>query len=156
MSTRRAAFLGWWLVLAALGCGGTALLQQRVEAKAKGFDLVVTDVTDGPNSYERGLERIKPGSGLRFLWFKVRLRNELPTEQVFNYDRCDIDFGAKNILPNLVDMDKLVNLLVESKEDKLSGGEEISRKIIFTFPEGKFPTRLKCGDLTLALPLRTN
>src|SRR5712691_5898071 len=136
-----------------VGCGGTTLLHQQIETKAKGFSLVVTEITDGPNSYERGLERIKPEGGLRFLWFKIRLRNELAAGQTFNYDRCDIDVDGHAILPNLVDMDKFVNLLVESKEDKLAAGEEISRKMIFAFPDGKFPTRLRCGDLVLKLPI---
>ena len=155
MPAPRTTFLALAL-LAAQGCGGTALLHQRVETKAKGFSLAVTDVTDGPNSYERGLERVKPGDGLRFLWFKIRLRNELQAEQTFNYDRCDIDLGGRAILPNMIDMDKVVNLLVESKQDKLAAGEEVSRKLIFAFPDGSFPTRLKCGDLVLPLPLRTN
>jgi hypothetical protein len=154
MPTPRATVLALAL-LAAQGCGGTALLHQRVETKAKGFALAVTEVTDGPNSYERGLEREKPDDGLRFLWFKIRLRNELPTEQTFNYDRCDIDLGGRAMLPNLIDMDKVINVLVESKQDKLAPGEEVSRRLIFAFPEGNFPTRLKCGDLVLPLPLRT-
>jgi hypothetical protein len=143
-----------FVCLAALACGGTALLNQSVESKAKGFSIVLTDLTDGPNTYERGLERIEPDGGLRFLWFHIRLHNELGTEQVFNYDRCDIDQGGKAVLPNLVDMDKIVNLLVESKQEKLSPGEEVSRKMIFAYPQGVLPTRLKCGDIVLALPIR--
>jgi hypothetical protein len=144
------------MLLAAASCGGTSLLNQPIQAKAKGFALVVTDVTDGPNSYERGLVRVKPEGDLRFLWVKIRLRNELATEQTFNYDRCDLDLGGSAILPNMVDMDKVINVLVESKQDKLAGGEEVSRKLIFAFPEGRFPTRLHCGDLVLQLPLKKN
>ncbi len=153
MRTPRATILVLFFI-ETLGCGGTSLLNQRIEAKAKGFSMAVTDVTDGPNSYERGLERIKPGGGLRFLWFKVRLRNETSAEQTFNYDRCDIDQGGQAVLPNLIDMDKVVNLLVESRQDKLAAGEEISRKLIFAYPDGGLPTRLKCGEMVLQLPIR--
>lgn len=146
--------MAFWVLLGLSGCGGTTLLDQRVETKAKGYTLAVVEVTDGPNTYERGTQRVVPEDGLRFLWFNVQLRNDMATEQVFNYDRCDIDFGQEVILPNLVDMDKFVNLLVEDKEETLAPSEEISRNLIFAFPEDKYPTRLQCGDLVIPLSLR--
>jgi hypothetical protein len=142
-----------WVLLGPCACA-TTLLDQRVETQAKGFTLAVTEVTDGPNTYERGTRRLEPDDGLRFLWFKVELRNDMTREQVFNYDRCDIDSGEDAVLPNLVDMDKLLNLLVEDKEETLAAGELITRNLIFAFPEDRYPTRLRCGELVIPLSLR--
>jgi hypothetical protein len=134
-------------------CGGTTLINQRIETKGNGFTLAVVEVTDGPDTYEQGLQRRVPDDGVRFLWFKIRVRNDRTTAQVFNYQRCDIDFGEHAVMPNFVDMDKIVNILVESGEEKLSPSEEVSRNLIFAFPEGKYPTRLKCGELSVRLPI---
>jgi hypothetical protein len=138
----------------AAGCGGTTLLHQRLESKSKGFSLALVEVTDGPDTYEQGMQRLVPADGLRFLWFKVQVRNEQSGPQTFDYHRCDIDFGDHGIVPSFVDMDKVVNLPLSDDKDKLAPREEVTRNVVFAFPEGKLPTRLACGELVVKLPLR--
>jgi hypothetical protein len=146
-----------FLVFAALllsACGST-LLNQRIERKAKQWALIVEHVNDGPDDYARGDNvHFVPPSGMRFLWFKVRLRNDASARRSFNYDRCDLDDGEDRILPALVDKDMFINVTVDDA-DELDPGEEITRKIAFAYPEDHLPTRLMCGEIAIELPFES-
>jgi hypothetical protein len=134
-----------------LACG-TTLMNQSAQARAKQWTLVVDEVRDGPDAYGQGNGHIEPESGARFLWFDIRLRNEAKTTRSFNYDRCDLDAGDQLLLPSIVDLDIAINAEA-SEVEEVEPDKEISRILIFTYPEGVLPTRLKCGELTIPLAL---
>jgi hypothetical protein len=137
--------------LLATACG-TTLLNRPIESKAKEWTLVVDKLRDGPNSYGTGNGHIEPESGARFLWFNVRLRNDAAVTRSFNYDRCDVDAGEERLLPSIVDRDIAINAEAPGVEE-LEPGEEITRILIFTYPEERMPTRLQCGELSIPLNL---
>jgi hypothetical protein len=127
-------------------------MNHPIERQEKGWHLVLEKVTDGPNSYARGDNvHFVPPSGSRFLWFTIRLRNTENTSRSFNYDRCDLDDGANARLPAIIDKDAFINITA-AEEEELDPGEELTRKLAFAYPDDKFPTRLACGELVIALP----
>jgi len=133
-------------------CGST-LLEQRIERSAGGWTVALTKLRDGPNAYERGNNvRNVPAAGTRFLWAWITLRNDGRSPQVFNYDRCDLDDGGSRVLPGLVDRATFVNLPLMDTTDQLDPGEKLERRLIFSYPWDRFPTRLACGDVVIPLP----
>jgi hypothetical protein len=143
-------------VLAALlgACGGTMLMNQRVEAKAKDWTLGVTQVVDGPNRYNMGGNvTYVPGSDERFLWISVTVRNDRAAEQTFNYDRCGLDLDSKQVLPSIVDRDWVILSEIHDGQDNVKAGEVVNRRLIFSYPDNRYPTRLTCGEAVLPLKL---
>jgi hypothetical protein len=141
-------------VLCFLSCG-SVLMNQPVERKAKDWTIVLTKVTDGPDSYAQGDQsRYVPPDDHRFLWFTVTIRNAAPTPRTFNYQRCDVDEGGDRILPALVDKDSVINALAD-EEEEIGSGQQISRKLAFPYPEDRLPTKLSCGEIVIELPLKT-
>jgi len=145
--------LAFTVALALTASCGTTLLEQRVERSSGGWTVALTKLRDGPNAYERGNNvRNVPAAGTRFLWAWITLRNDQRTPQVFNYDRCDLDDGGSRVLPGLVDRATFVNLPLMDTTDQLDPAEQLERRLIFSFPVDRFPTRLACGDVVIPLP----
>jgi hypothetical protein len=126
-------------------------MNQPVERQAKGWHLVLETVKDGPSDYARGdnVHFVPPG-GMRYLWFKIRLRNTESTRREFNYDRCDVDSGQDAILPAIIDKDAIINIMAD-KVEGLDPGEEITRRLAFAYPKDHLPSRLACGELVVQL-----
>ena len=150
---RTSRWLGFLVIGVLAGCG-TVLLSQPMERKAKGVTLTLTKVKDGPNSYATGgrTDYVPPDDN-RFLWFTITIRNDSGASSTFNYDRCGVDFGGDEILPALVDKDSAINILAD-KEEELGAGEEISRNLVFAYPEDRYPSRLTCGEAVFELSLK--
>ncbi len=125
-------------------------MNQRIETKAKGWTLVLKKIKDGPDDYAVGNGHYVPPSHKRFLSFAVTLRNDERTARPFNYSRCDLDSGRDRELPVLVDKDMVINVLAD-EEEILNPKEELSRVLIFSYPDDHLPTRLACGELVINL-----
>lgn len=129
-------------------------MNKRVVHEAKGWHMALESVKAGPNDYARGDHvHFQPPSGSRFLWFTIRLKNVESTPKTFNWDRCDVDSGEDVLLPALVDTDALINIEA-GKEEELSPGQELGRRLAFAYPDHKLPTRLACGELVFPLQLQ--
>lgn len=133
------------------GCG-TVLLNQPVERKAKGWTITLTRYRDGPNGFAQADgTRLVSSDGQRFLWAYVTVRNDAATPRKFTYNRCDLDLGGDAILPSFVAWDFVLNQLADETEDYNAGGYR-TRKLVYTYPEGRAPTRLRCADVEFPLP----
>jgi hypothetical protein len=121
-----------------------------VHRQGDGWDLTVTKITDGPNSFSMGNVRYHPGDGERFVHAHITLRNPAAAPRKFSFDRCDLDAGGKVFLPAMVSFGVLNS--DSNREPELAGGETIERRLIFAYPEHKSPTRLSCSPMTVPLP----
>jgi hypothetical protein len=146
--------LGCTLALSAAACG-TTLMNQRVEAKAKDWNIAVTEVSDGPNRYNMGGNvTYVPGDDERFLWVSVAIRNDRAAEQTFTYDRCGLDLDSREVLPSVVDRAWVILSEIHDKQDDVKPGEVVTRRLVFSYPENRYPTRLTCGEAVLPLTLK--
>jgi len=148
MSTLRYLLIASASIMSA--CAVT-LVYGPIESNADEWKLVLVKLRRGPDSYKTSSGYIEPESGAWFLWLDVRLKNETASTRRFNYESCDLDAGEHRVLPSIVHVDP------DSEApdwEKLEPSEEITRTLIFSYPDGRMPTRLKCGALSIPLKLR--
>jgi hypothetical protein len=125
------------------GCA-TTLVEQDIQRQSDGWTVVFHKLADGPNGFTtRDATDYHPGSGQRFLWVTLSLRNDAPKARQFPFDSCALNMGDTAFLPLYVGMNFGTQAEV-SKTPELSAGEEITRKVAYGYPEGKFPDRLIC------------
>ena len=43
---------------------------------------------------------------------------------------------------------------IHDKRDDVKPGEVVTRRLVFSYPENRFPTRLTCGEAVLPLTLK--
>jgi hypothetical protein len=106
----------------------------------------------GPNSFGNNLVTHVPGPGHRFLWAHLHLTNETKQDRRFSWSACDLDDGNDAILPGVVAVDSAVvnprqmNEIIEAKDT-------VNRKVAFSYPYDRLPTRLKCKEMVFPLDL---
>ena len=132
-------------------CGRT-VINQPINRAGDGWTLVVRKLTDGPNGIDQGNVIVKPTKGNRFIWVSITLRNEQGQARKFNFDRCDLDAGATGVVPGVVTHDMFGYPSDMNREPQLDAGESIDRRVIFTYPKGQSPTRLRCEPMVFPLP----
>lgn len=143
------AALAGTLALFLAGCV-KSILTRPVSATDGAWRIETTAFTDGPNEWGTMAHRWEPEDGTRFLWAGVDLTNTSPQKRRFNWDRCDLDDGADAHLPALVVHE---NGVPGGGVDIVEPGQKLQRSLVFSFPEGKWPTRLKCGDAVMPLEI---
>jgi hypothetical protein len=89
----RSIVVRWSLCRVVLGACARTVMDQPVNRVGDGWTLVVSKVTDGPNSVDEGNVIIKPKEGDRFIWVHLTLRNDQRQPRKFSFDRCDLDMG---------------------------------------------------------------
>ena len=132
------------------GCS-TVLMNVPTAQKADGWTISVLEVTDGPNWYSRGSITYRPGSGERFLWVTATFRNEAPLARNFSYDACDLDGGELAYVPVIVDRALFATAPADGVEPYRTG-EERKRRLAFSYPDGRWPSRLRCGNTSFPFP----
>jgi hypothetical protein len=140
------------LLLFASGCA-ESILQRPASASAGAWNIATKDVLDGANAYSTGTTTFEPQDGQRFLWVEVELTNTSPQKRRFNWDRCDLDDGADAYLPGVVVERTGLGSAPVAGVEILAPGDKLDRWLIFSYPEKKWPTRLKCGDVVVPLAL---
>lgn len=101
-------------------------------------------MTDGPNGFtSRGAIDYHPESGERFLWVTLSVRNDAASARQFPFDSCALDMGSNTYLPLYVGMNLGTQAEV-TKSPELAAGEELTRKLAYGYPEGRFPEHLIC------------
>jgi len=130
-------------LLLVAGCA-TTLLEQDIQRQSDGWTVVFHKLADGPNGFTtRDATDYHPSSGQRFLWVTISVRNDARGARQFPFDSCALELGDTAFLPLYVGMNLGYQAEV-SKTPELSAGEEITRKVAYGYPEGKFPDRLVC------------
>jgi hypothetical protein len=140
------------LALASAACGST-LMNRPAQASAEEWQIVVSKVVDGPDSVSYHNINHEAVDGERFLHVHLVLKNMGNQTRKWNWPRCDLDHGGDAYLPSIYMYDMIINAPANEVEE-VDPGEELARRIIFTYPEGgALPTRLRCGDVVVALQL---
>lgn len=137
--------------LSLVACGRT-IINQPVNRVGDGWTLVVRKLTDGPNGIDQGNVIIKPKKGDRFIWVSITLSNDQGQARKFNFDRCDLDLGANVVLPGVVTHDMFGYPSDMNRDPELDPKESIERRLIFPYPTGQSPTRLRCEPMVFPLP----
>jgi hypothetical protein len=134
------------------GCA-TTLLEQDIQRQSDGWAIVFHKLADGPNGFtSRGAIDYHPESGERFLWVTLTVRNDAASARQFPFDSCALDMGSNTYLPLYVGMNFGTQAEV-TKTPELAAGEEITRKVAYGYPEGRFPEHLICfgSEIPLAM-----
>lgn len=153
MRMMRLGYRGLAGVLLAVGCSST-LMNQPVHSEARGWEVTVREVSDGPNSLNVEARRYVPADGDRFIHVFLTLKNTSGAKREWNWPRCDLDHGSDSVLPTLDLYDTLILAPVGAVES-VDAGDMIERRIVFAFPEaGPLPTRLRCADVVVPLALK--
>ena len=105
------------LVLGTASCGRT-IMDVPVHRQGDGWDLTVTKITDGPNSFSMGNVNYHPGDGERFVHAHITLRNPAAAPRKFSFDRCDLDAGGTGLPPR----DGLVRRAEQRQQPRAGAG----------------------------------
>jgi len=122
-----------------------------------GWTITLVELQDGPSSWVEpaGLIfrriRVRRGRG-RLLHLVLKVRNDAPLDRGFPYEICDLDGGPGVFVPTLVLMSVWNDL--RGTVETYRPGEELRRELIYEYPDGVFPTRLRCGYAVWAMPRR--
>jgi len=134
-----------------IGCG-TTLINSDVERRADEWTIVLQVLRDGPNQVRpMGYTVYEAPSGERLIHAYLKVRNDSRQSRVFGYDSCDLDLGQDRVLPGLITRYNGVMSKLDSTE-MYPPGDVNYRNLSFTYPEGRLPTRLKCGNMTFDVP----
>jgi hypothetical protein len=139
------------LLSLASGCG-TTLFAGSIKNQGDGWTVDLTEVRDGPNSYQHGTVRYHPESGERLIWVGLTLTNATPAPRRFNFEACELDLGSEAALPGLVTYTVVMANSVMDKEIEVAPNEAVKRYLAFPYPKDRLPTRLSCGGIPIALP----
>jgi hypothetical protein len=137
------------VVAAASGCI-PFIMRGDVVRQADGWTIKLEALKDGPDSVQiAGDTHAVPGQGLRFLWAWVTIRNDVNAPRLLGYDSCSMDLDGQDVLPSIVG--KWWGH-VEERAETYAPGESIDRRLIFAYPKGRLPTRIKCGNMLFEVP----
>lgn len=131
---------------------GTTLWQGHMAHATDDWTFEISEYNDGPNSWSRpDRTTFKPADGERFLWIKMKIRNNSPRPRSLNVQTCSLDLDGNATLPGL----SLYYGIVVGQMDmqkNFDPGEEIERKLAWTYPEDRWPNRLTCAGVHFPLP----
>lgn len=143
----------WFACLCAVGATASCarvIMDAPVRMRGDGWDLTLTKLTDGPNSFSAGNVHYHPPAGQRFVWAHITLHNPSPSPRKFSFDRCDLDAGGDVVLPSMVHFGFLNG--DANREPELAPDETIERRLMFAYPVHSSPTRLTCAPMTVPVP----
>jgi hypothetical protein len=155
-SMRGYRLAGLALPLALAACA-TSLIPAPIEKQADGWTVRLDSMTEGGNAPPVGAGVFTVGTiytppdGQRFLHFFLKIRNDAAAKRTFRYDSCDLDLGEDHVTPGLITNYNGPVRQIDPTE-AYDSGEESHRWLIFAYPEGRYPTRFRCGGATIDLP----
>jgi len=138
------------LVLWATTSSCSQLLRTPVTAKAGAWVIHVKGVRDDPDIFGDGMGAIvMAGSDAHFLWVTLTLSNTTAEKRRWTWSKCDLDGPRGTIVPTAV----AYRSTMLGREALIEPGAIITRDLVFGYPDGLRPSRLQCGDMSLALNL---
>jgi hypothetical protein len=147
------------LCMMALGQAACAtnLIPGPIENHADGWVIRLDRMTEGGNSPPLGAGVFTVGTiytppdGDRFLHLFLKIRNDAAAKRTFHYEACDLDLGAGHVTPGIITNYNGPVRQIDGTESYDSGTEN-PRWLIFAYPEGRYPTRFRCGGATIDFP----
>lgn len=144
------------LVLILIAGCATVMLKQPINRTNKNWDITVTKITDGPNSYGCGAYCTVYANGGKFGWIYMTLKNLMPTEQSFDFKQCMLTFTvlqqADMAEPSHIDFSSSLIPGVASMNPELKSSENISRQLAYLIPEKAQITGVKCLNQEFRIP----
>jgi hypothetical protein len=154
--SRLPALAAIFLALASAACA-KSLIAQPIEKQADGWMVRLDSMTEGGNAPPLGAGVLtvgtiyEPPDGHRFLHLFLKIRNDATAKRTFRYDACDLDLGDAHVTPAVITNYNGPVRQIDTTES-YDGGEESPRWLIFSYPDGRYPTRFRCGGATIDLP----
>ena len=131
---------------------GTTLWQGRMAHATDDWTFEISEYKDGPNAWTRpDNTTFKAADGERFLWVKLKIRNNSQRPRSLNVQTCSLDLDANAALPGLALYEGILVGQVDLQKN-FDPGEEIERKLAWSYPEGRWPHRLTCAGVDFPLP----
>lgn len=90
-----------------------------------------------------------PPRGYRWIWVFMNVRNTAAAPRVFGYDSCELPLDRATVLPSFAGS---VTSLFEDRKETYRPGEESYRRVIFAYPEGRYPRTFRCGRMLFEIP----
>jgi hypothetical protein len=138
--------------LLAVSCG-TTLVKQEIRRQSDGWTVTFHELRDGPNGFVAGAgTEYTPGKGERFLWVTLSVHNDLGSAREFTFDSCGLELAGESVSLPLFAI--LGIGAIGSNSPTLDAGEEITRKLVFGYPEKKLPEKLVCFGNEIPLVAR--
>jgi hypothetical protein len=153
---RRLAGLASVFALAVSACA-KSLIPAPIEKQADGWNVRLDSMTEGGNAPPVGAGVFTVGTiytppdGTRFLHLFTKIRNDGAAKRDFHYDACELDLGDGYVAPGLITNYNGPVRQIDMTES-YGAGEENPRWLVFAYPEGRYPTRLRCGGATIEFP----
>jgi hypothetical protein len=113
--------------------------------------ITLEQIQEGPNVYPAGRISYLPGSGEKFIWTMVTVRNEANAIRMFSYDACALDFDGQIFLPVLVSEGSYIKGPAD-KTESFKPGQARTRQLIYSYPAKIRPARVQCGPITFRVP----
>jgi hypothetical protein len=152
--TGRFGLLGFAIALSACA---RSLIPSPIERQADGWMVRLDSMTEGGNAPPVGAGVFTVGTiytppdGQRFFHLFLKIRNDDTAKRTFHYDACNLDLGDASVTPGLVTNYNGPVVQIDMAEPYETGAEE-PRWLIFSYPEGRYPTRFRCGGSTIDFP----
>lgn len=141
----------------ALSACARSLITAPIEKHGDGWNVRLDSMIEGGNAPPVGAGVFTPGTiytppdGTRFLHLFTTIRNDGAAKRAFHYDACELDLGDGHVTPGLATNYNGVVRQIEMTET-YDGGEENPRRLVFAYPEGRYPTHFRCGGATIEFP----
>jgi len=135
----------------------SSLIPGPIEKRADGWVVRLDRMTEGGNAPPLGAGVFTVGTiytppdGERFLHLFLKIRNDAATKRIFHYDACDLDLGDGYVTPGIITNYNGPVRQIDATEPYDSGTEN-PRWLIFPYPDGRYPTRFRCGGATIDFP----
>ena len=146
--------LGMWL--GGFSAWSSVLMNTPVSKAADGWAITLSHVKDGPDEYiGEGGVRVNSDAGEKLIWTLVTVKNESSEEQTFSYDTCALVGKSVTRQPLVYARHAETEVEVNSAadpSDAIAPGQERMRQLIYTFPKGQRPIRMKCDKIVLPIP----
>jgi hypothetical protein len=135
------------------GCG-TTLISHPIERQSDGWTIRLVSMAEepAPAGVLAPATIHRPDDGKRPLYVVLQIRNDEGTRRPFSYESCDLDLGSESVRPGVVTNYIGVARHFDATEP-YDAGEQSARSLTFSYPDGRYPTRLKCQGITIAFPM---
>jgi hypothetical protein len=140
---------GFVLLFAVAGCASTTFRGHLLGA-ADGWSIDVRAIMVGVEVQISGEPSYAvPPDGSRWIWVFMNVRNTAAAPRPFGYDSCELELDQGRVLPSFAGS---VISLFKDHQETYGPGEESHRRVIFAYPEGRYPTTFRCGNMLFRIP----
>lgn len=141
-------------VLVALSACRTILYDHPTTQQTDTWSVTIIRLQDGPHTVGRvgALSPYMLRNRSRLLHLLMLVRNDGRNERLFGYQSCDLDAGREVIGPVMVTSGPSSEVTDPDLSERYRAGQALKRRLVFAYPDGVTPTRIKCGLAVFPVP----